>query len=213
MKIQVISDTHFEFYKNINFENIILPQCDILFLAGDICQIGHLNYKRIIEYCSENWKNTFVILGNHEYYSSNKTHDVLYSKYKDLFNEFTNVHLLEKDIIKLDKKWTIIGCTLWSYIDNTQIDVVRCPTNIKRYIKNKYIEDGIRKVSIGIETYNKWFIDSKEWLQKSIANCETKNIIILTHYPITHKNVLQDNIKKENISEERKCFCNRFKFK
>ena len=140
MKIQVISDTHLEFYKEINQQNIILPNCDYLFLAGDICKIGHINYTKFLQYCSDNWTKTFVVLGNHEYYNSRKTYDVLLSKYRELFELFDNVFLLEKDILELDD-WVIVGCTLWSHIVNKQLDVVNCTHQIKKiWFQTKIIE-------------------------------------------------------------------------
>lgn len=208
MNIQVFSDIHLEFYKTSYPK--IEPKCNYLFLAGDIGKITHDNYKEFIEYCSNNWKKTFIVLGNHEYYHSHKTYDQLFIEYNNFIDSFDNVYLLEKDIIKLEK-WYIIGCTLWSYIHNSQCGVVNCPHQIKKRIVNEY--DGIRKVPIGYYTYNSWFEESKKWIYENIGNEEYENIILFTHYPITHKNVLQKQFVKENNSiEKMNVFSSNLKF-
>jgi predicted phosphodiesterase len=70
--IQVLSDIHLEFYKKFpKFK----PLAKYLFLAGDIGTIESKYDQKIINflsYCSENWEKTFYVLGNHEFYQTNK---------------------------------------------------------------------------------------------------------------------------------------------
>lgn len=74
-KFQVISDIHSEI-KSFNLDTMI-PKCDAsrakghnLFLAGDIGKPGSIDYKNILKHSSTNWKNVFVIAGNHEFYKN-----------------------------------------------------------------------------------------------------------------------------------------------
>ena len=76
MKFQVFSDIHLEFFEKNSKDTIpyIEPLEDYLFLVGDIGKLHIPNYKIFFDYCSNNWKLTFYILGNHEFYHSSKTH-------------------------------------------------------------------------------------------------------------------------------------------
>jgi len=89
---QLYSDIHTEFFKK---HPKLPPHADYLFLAGDIGKIGKVNFKPFFDYCSANWKHTFYVLGNHEYYNSNKTYDVLKEIYQKFFDMYDNVHLLD----------------------------------------------------------------------------------------------------------------------
>ncbi len=68
-KFQLFSDIHLEFSKTF-FK--LPPLTNYLFLAGDIGKLSHLTFKPFFDYCSNNWKEIFYVLGNHEYYSSKK---------------------------------------------------------------------------------------------------------------------------------------------
>lgn len=74
MKIQYASDLHLEFVMNRRYiENMKLePAGDILVLAGDI---GYLEKSEtenspFFDWCSDNYRDTFIVPGNHEYYYS-----------------------------------------------------------------------------------------------------------------------------------------------
>lgn len=64
-KFQIYSDLHTEFS---NTFPKILPLCDTLILAGDICVITNKNFIPFMEYCSIHWKTIVYVLGNHEFY-------------------------------------------------------------------------------------------------------------------------------------------------
>ena len=71
MKIQFCSDLHLEFLENISFlkTNPIKPIGDILLLAGDIVLLRDIDkHKDFFNYISYNFKTTYWIPGNHEYY-------------------------------------------------------------------------------------------------------------------------------------------------
>ena len=68
---QLFSDIHLELLKSSKFPKI-KPLTDYLFLAGDIGKINTPNYELFFDYCSQNWKKVFYVLGNHEFYNSNK---------------------------------------------------------------------------------------------------------------------------------------------
>src|ERR1035437_5841847 len=71
LKIQYCSDLHLEFQSNQNFlkQNPILPIGDILILAGDIVPFIAIDkHKDFFKYVSDNFKLTYWLPGNHEYY-------------------------------------------------------------------------------------------------------------------------------------------------
>lgn len=194
MKIQVFSDIHLEFYKTYPK---IKPQAKFLFLAGDIGKISDSNYTEFIEYCSKNWQNVFVVLGNHEFYHSKKSFDKLLHEYKEFYDNFSNVTLLEKDEIYLED-YRILGLTFWSFIEDGY-DIVNCTRKIKvRYFDKN---ENIRTSSIGRENYNKLFETSKKWLDE-MYNPNIKTIII-THHPLTQENTLQQQFLNENHTKKR----------
>jgi len=73
MKIQYASDLHLEFPENKEFllNNPLIPQGDILILAGDVMPFKQMDeYQWFWDYCSKNFAFTYWVPGNHEYYHS-----------------------------------------------------------------------------------------------------------------------------------------------
>jgi len=117
MKINLVSDMH------INFQDINLPGGDVLIMAGDIMEAGHLRladnakqntfiadrYRRFIneELCK--YRHVIYIAGNHEHYSNSydDTHIRIGRELPD------NVHFLEAESIKIDDVW-FFGGTFWT---------------------------------------------------------------------------------------------------
>ena len=135
VKLRYISDIHLEFLKTFPRIQNLDYQNESLCLLGDIGYAYSQIYNDFIGYCSQNWKNVFVIMGNHEFYCPN------YGKYKDIFTmseiekcteKFPkNVYFLNNKSILLDKNTNeivtersslnvikIIGSILWSDINS-----------------------------------------------------------------------------------------------
>jgi hypothetical protein len=74
MKIQYASDLHLEFRENTRYlrDNPIKPVGDILVLAGDIGYLDDDSYNLhpFWDWASDNFQQTLVIPGNHEFYKS-----------------------------------------------------------------------------------------------------------------------------------------------
>jgi predicted phosphodiesterase len=194
MKFQLYSDIHLEYYKKYPKIPRFAPY---LFLAGDIGKLSHETYKAFIRYCSETWYKVLVVLGNHEFYHSKKTYDKLLREYREFFEEFNNVYLLEKDACIVED-YNIIGLTYWSYISNECNNIVNCPRKILKHIEKNNEK---RTVGIGLETYNNMYLESSTWLKENYD--PIKKTIILTHHPLTQKNTLQRRFLCENHSQER----------
>lgn len=116
MKVQYVSDLHLEFYDNSVFlaRGPLKVAGDVLVIAGDTLPLRDFDsYKRhrFFDWCSDNYKETFLIPGNHEYYRD----DI--SKYPDSWRlELRkNVAMYENACVKVDNTDFILS-TLWSHI-------------------------------------------------------------------------------------------------
>lgn len=168
MKIQIASDLHIEVY---NKYPIIEPKAKYLFLAGDIGEIGNEKYEEFLNYVNQHWEKVIMILGNHEYYSKDKSYEEKLIENREFFKQFENIYLLEKECIELEG-YRIIGLTLWSKLVRNQAATKK----VKKRENNKLTK-------IGIEGLNKIHELSKQWLINNYD--KTRKTIIVTHYPLT----------------------------
>lgn len=116
MKIQYASDLHLEFHDNAVFiaRNPFKVAGDVLVLAGDTLPLREFDsYKqhRFFDWCSEHYRETFLVPGNHEYYRD----DI--AKYPDTWRKEIrkNVAMYENACIRVDDTDLILS-TLWSHI-------------------------------------------------------------------------------------------------
>lgn len=189
-KFQLFSDIHMEYFKTFPK---IEPFTDYLFLAGDIGKISHPNFKPFFDYCSSKWKKTFYVLGNHEYYSSGNTHKKLNESYKDFFNLYSNVHLLDDSYYDLKDdniSYRIYGSTLWS--ENNLTDGLNDFNMIKMKNEKNWT------VPINILYYNELYTNSVTKLFEMIKthkfdDIAPKDLIIITHFPPVRKTNQHDN--------------------
>ncbi len=133
MKFQYFSDLHIELLKKeIDPKDMKIDGVENLFLLGDIGKVEKKSYHIFISKCSAIWKNVFLVLGNHEYYSKKYTMKEL----EDVCTFQSNVHFLQNNKRYLDLTTNevnsfvkdncikIIGCTLWSDIkDHAAMDM------------------------------------------------------------------------------------------
>ena len=79
MKLRYVSDLHLEFIHPSKIEhfiqNIRSNMDEICILAGDIGNPYEPNYDTFMQFINGNFKRSFVIPGNHEYYNKTKTID------------------------------------------------------------------------------------------------------------------------------------------
>lgn len=185
VQIQIYSDIHLEF-KNKPIK--IKPYAPYLFLAGDI---GRLNgvYKEVVSYYSKNWQKTFVVLGNHEYYHNEKDYSTLNSEYKDFFEGFDNVYLLDNSYVELNEEINIYGCTFWT----------PPPTNISSII-NDYIHIQMDSNNTINESFVSYISNLELTKLQNYLDNNTKKTIILTHFPPIQENT--SHPKYVNVSPE-----------
>lgn len=193
IKFQYVSDLHLEHYTNldnINFKK--LNDCDNLFLLGDIGYAYTDIYHDFIKYCSETWKNVFVIYGNHEYQCRQNIIKTMTEINNETLKFPKNVYFLNNESIFINKNdktvkkildindgindyIKIIGSILWSDISESIVDKI----NDYKYIyilKNPYkhlTPDDVRNM----------FQENKTYIIKEL---ESSNIdtILLTHHGV-----------------------------
>lgn len=204
MSFQYCSDIHLELLKEFNgfkllkfIEQCIKPSADYLILAGDIGHAHRPNYKILLKWCSEKFKKTFIVAGNHEYYTTNKhTYNMneVDSKLNEACNEFNNVKFLQKkryEFIDNNVKYIILGCTFWAPIPNQYEGVVALLMNDYQMIHNS---DGFL---LKPHESNELHENHKYWLFSELDDIyanETDNVklIVITHHAPSLK--LNENV-------------------
>ena len=186
-KFQLFSDIHLEFNKSFPK---IPPLEDYLILAGDIGKINTTNYKLFFDYCSTNWKKVFYILGNHEYYHSNKSYHRLNEDYHIFIRQYPNVFLLDNSHYDVSHNLRIIGSTLWSN-----------PTSIEGFndfVKIKEVNDHINsKLGMSVQTFKRLHKESSDYLTSEISKND-KNLLVITHFPPTQQNTSHPKYKSQS---------------
>lgn len=174
MRIRYLSDLHTEFYDLLALNRLLMrikPSKDeVCVCAGDIGSIVHSrkNYDITLSYLSKQFKQVFVINGNHEYYNGdNKTMEQVNALMKTYFEEksFANVQWLNNTTYKYEDV-TFIGTTLWTHVQPETPEI-----NDTRYIP------GLTR-----DIYNNNHQVCKEWL-RSLIPLPSKSVIITHHMP------------------------------
>lgn len=178
MKIQYCSDLHLEFPDNKDYilNNPIEPIADILILAGDIVPFKIIdNHQDFFNYLSRNFKTTYWIPGNHEYYYYN----VDSSKFLD--TKIRENIFLVNNCVKEVSGINLIFSTLWSNISESKRWLIQQSLSDFKVIK--YIDR-----IFNVDDYNLLHKESVEFIQKALALKSDKKAIVVTHHAPTFVN-------------------------
>ena len=167
MKLIYLSDLHLEFITDNKLDTFIsqisLGVDEVCVLAGDIGNPYEPNYDKFMTFINVNFKKSFVIAGNHEYYNKKNTIHETKLFMIDYFKKFENISFLDNSF-EYYENHCFIGTTLWSEITNPIYTI-----NDIRYIPNfNYIQ------------YNTLHKTSVEFLENAIQSNE--NCIVITHH-------------------------------
>ena len=179
MTIQFASDLHLEFSESREFirKNPLNPIGDILVLAGDIVPFEKMEFADVFfDYCSKNFKETYWIAGNHEYYHGNL---------KDRTGQFkedirSNVFLVNNFWIQKDNT-RIIFSTLWTSISPENAWHIQNGLNDYHLIK-----DGDKQFST--RRSNELFEENITFIKEAVSNNELDKCIVVTHHVPTLMN-------------------------
>lgn len=165
MKVQIYSDLHIERKKKYLK---IKKLADILILAGDINNIESKRFDNFFKYLIEcEYKYIIYVLGNHEFYCKS-TYDKTLEKYREYFDQYDNIFLLENNKITIDG-YTFLGSTFWS----------KCEKDIIKELNDFYF--------MSYEKYLELNKTAEEYIFSNIDN-DTINVLI-THFPLINKNI------------------------
>jgi predicted phosphohydrolase len=167
MKVRYFSDLHLEFIKPNKIEKFIkkIPSGinEICILAGDIGNPYQKNYDIFMNFISKNFRKTFYITGNHEYYNKTKTIEETNEFMKCYFQPFHNICFLNNNY-EIYENYCFVGTTLWSKITDPRYEI-NDVYNIPYFDYLQY------------NTLNRLSID---FLSDTLQNNE--NCILITHH-------------------------------
>lgn len=125
MKIWHITDLHLDTGK-IKLDKVVLPVADCVVITGDLAP--KLEGWSFIEYLLKKEYIVIFILGNHEYYSSNRssilTMSEIEKKWLKKSSENENLHVLINSSV-IVKGVKFIGGTLWTDFNKKDLETIK----------------------------------------------------------------------------------------
>jgi len=173
MKIQYCSDLHLEFPDNERFikETPLKVEGEILILAGDIVPFKVMEkHKYFFDFVSDNFKYTYWIAGNHEYYQ----YDI--ADKGTVFNEKIRENVfLVNNISVIHDNVKFIFSTLWTKIRpayHWQIEKGLSDFHVIKYYGAKF----------SAPRYNKLHEESLGFITQELATVNAEKVIVATHH-------------------------------
>ena len=179
MKIQYCSDLHIEFPENKKYlkSNPIKPVGEILILAGDIVPfIIMQNHGDFFDYLSDNFKYTYWVPGNHEYYYFDITQKsgCINEKIRD------NVFLVNNISVK-HENLKFIFTTLWTNINPANQWTIQKSMSDFQVIK--YKEELFTPFH-----YNQLHQESLKFLKQELKKAGPEKKVVVSHHVPTFLN-------------------------
>ncbi len=184
LKLQLISDLHFEWLSNKEVYNEIRKitshqstseKVNFLVIAGDLC--NYRNIWWILNEFAKYYEHVFYVNGNHELYGSHIDIVREQKTRKDDHKISDNVHWLDNGKILLrnlgyDSHLEILGCTLWFPDLPGNLEKSRIWSDFK-----------------SILNFRDYVYKENEISQKFLCENVSENSIVVTHYLPTYQSV------------------------
>lgn len=179
MIIQYTSDLHLEFPENKKFlaENPLKPIGDILVLAGDIMLFKTIvQHSDFFDYLSDNFKHTYWVPGNHEYYyfDINERSGTLNEKIRNNVSLVNNISLNHDGV-------QFIFSTLWSSLSPANQWRIMQSLSDFHVIANK-------GQKLNPDRYNELHTDSIRFIEKECLKHNAEKKVVVTHHVPTFQN-------------------------
>lgn len=175
MKIQYASDLHLEFAENKYFidHGGIEPVGDVLLLAGDVSYLGDPKMWKLPfwDWCAENFRETFVVPGNHEFYGG---FDIGRTMADFELEVRPNVRYLNNRSVVLEDT-ELFFTTLWTKIAPTRLWMVQQGMNDYRYGKL----NGRRFCANDVDELHQRCMD---WLSGALEASSAAHKVVVTHH-------------------------------
>lgn len=186
---QILSDLHLEVCSQY-YTFAISPVAPYLLLAGDVGRlIDYEGYLAFLAKQTSQFEKVFLVLGNHEFYHLSHTSTLEQAQRLEkeavLNGKLVLCHQKRWDIELGDSQTTILGCTLWSKINDGAREAVQ--------IRIKDLEkiDGW-----SIDDHNAAHISDLTWLSNQVTKIQNQNksraegeperkILVITHHAPT----------------------------
>ena len=176
MKIQYASDLHLEFEENEDYIKQFPLEVagDILVLAGDTCYLGKgVEHQRetFFKWCSDNYRETYLLPGNHEYYGKCPLDETLDGWQMDIY---TNVHYLNNKSVVIGNA-ELFFTTLWTCLEPQEIyDVQR--------VMNDFRKIRLSDNSFRATAQNRIHQICRQWLVEALKESRAETRIVVTHH-------------------------------
>lgn len=183
MRVQLLSDLHFEFHKdygNSFLEEMRPDKADVLIAAGDICNFGLLA-ESVIKLCARyKDKPVLFIPGNHEFYGSDfpKTLRVL----SDLESKLNNFRCLYNQAFTYQGR-LFFGSTLW-------------------FPKTEIVENEYKKINdyFYITNFAEYVYRHNLFAVQFLQKANIARAFVITHYMPTYRSV-HEKYKTSRIND------------
>ncbi|KAK2858530.1 hypothetical protein FQN49_004644 [Arthroderma sp. PD_2] len=176
VKFQYISDLHLE--DGQLYETFAVPiAAPYLILAGDIgCLRNYKEYVTFLAVQCNQFDHVFLVLGNHEFYWISHQDGLQAAKALEVEPQLLGkLTVLNRNRVDINRRVTILGCTLWSDI----------PEDSQLWVRMKVADFSIIK-DWTVEAHNTEHSRDVQWLQEEIYNIsleeEKRDVIVVTHH-------------------------------
>ncbi len=195
MKVQLISDLHFEYLEDacdgedvdasIDFAVLVIPSAPILLIAGDVATYDCPMLPTFLKWAGSKFQHVFWVLGNHEFYNTKR---VSMKSVKSLLQAMcpSNVRILDNETAVVEDI-LIIGSTLWSHVPDKYSEKVQSTISDYRYIFN---ENGS---VITVADTNQLYDESVAFIKEALRKNKNKYSIVVTHHSPSLSDTLHPN--------------------
>jgi predicted phosphodiesterase len=169
MNIRYISDIHLEHMNATQVKQFIASfqpnNEDLLVLSGDIGNPYAPSYRALLEHCAANFPKTFLIAGNHEFYSHGHTIEETIKQIQTVCASYPTITFLHNSS-EVYKGIRFIGTILWSKVTNPAFTI-----NDTEVIRG-----------MTVQRYQALHKECLAYLTQALATNQPEPVIVITHH-------------------------------